>query len=273
MKSRAASKAQLQVLAQLGIHGLDLRAVWDKNIAHLSDAEAHFVRRLCDQHNIVVTCLGSPVGKSSILDSLESEEERLIRLFEIAHIVGTRCVRVFSFYPPPGAEPDTFVSRSAERLFRLTELAARADIQLLLENEVGLVGDIPSRCAAILRAVNSPHLHFAWDSANFVLSGVSRPVDVGWRELSSFIRYVHIKDAHEHDGQVCVAGEGDGQIAELLSHLIQTHFRGILSLEPHLTIAGHSSGFSGEDGMEHATVALRRVFAQVGAHETHVRDI
>jgi hypothetical protein len=38
-------------------------------------------------------------------------------------------------------------------------------------------------------------------------------------------------------------------------------------LEPHLAIAGHSSGFSGPEGMAYAVNALRRVMAETGCVE------
>ena len=45
-------------------------------------------------------------------------------------------------------------------------------------------------------------------------------------------------------------------------------YTGYLALEPRLAIAGHSSGFSGPDGMAHAVEVLRRLMQQ---HE--VREV
>jgi hypothetical protein len=55
------------------------------------------------------------------------------------------------------------------------------------------------------------------------------------------------------------AGEGDGQLPLLLTHFKESSYQGFLTLEPHLKIAGHSTGFSGPDGMEIAVTALRKV--------------
>lgn len=277
---------QLRVLVALRIHGLELRTAWGKNVAQLSDDEARRAQRLCDENGVVVTCLGSPVGKSPLADAPDFEEKRLRRLLEIATIVGARRVRVFSFYPPESAEAatseaatdagasmDALVAQSAQRLTRLAEIAARAGVELLLENERDLIGDIPTRCAAILGAVSSPSLRFAWDSANFVLSGAPHPFAQGWPLLQAFTSYVHIKDARLADGTVCVAGDGDGDISIVLQRLKNDGYRGVLALEPHLAVAGHSSGFSGADGLERATIALRRVLDSIGAAEISVRDL
>jgi len=44
-------------------------------------------------------------------------------------------------------------------------------------------------------------------------------------------------------------------------------YRGMLALEPHLAIAGHSSGFSGPEGMAYAAQKLREVMAATGCVE------
>ena len=265
---------QLRVLADLKIGGLELRGALGTGVASLTDEQAQRVKQMCDDAGIVVTCLGSPVGKSPIGDAPDDEEKRLQRLFEIGAIVGTKNIRIFSFYPPnKGEAADDFVDASIVRLRRLTELAQEADFVLVLENEVGLIGDLPSRCATILRAIDSPHLRFAWDSANFVLSGMPQPIDNGWEEVAHDVGYIHIKDAVLESGAICAAGEGEGQIPELIQKLMQQNYRGVLALEPHLVVAGHSGGFSGEDGMTYAAAALRRVLAQVGAEEISAHSL
>ena len=87
------------------------------------------------------------------------------------------------------------------------------------------------------------------------------------RRHGDSIGYVHIKDAVLSDGHVVPAGEGDGQLPLLLSKLKDLDYQGVLALEPHLKIAGHSTGFSGADGMRIAVTALRKVMAEVGCVE------
>jgi sugar phosphate isomerase/epimerase len=190
--------------------------------------------------------------------------------------VGCRNVRIFSFYPPdpegrqhPESNEgyDAYVDASIDRLRKLTEMAAAEEFTLLLENEKGIVTDTLARSERVVRAVNNPHLRFLWDSANFIQVGEAQVVERGWPMVGDLIGYVHIKDAVLSDGHVVPAGEGDGQLPLLLSHLIETGYQGILALEPHLKIAGHSTGFSGADGMRMAVTALRKVMDEVGARE------
>jgi sugar phosphate isomerase/epimerase len=261
---------QLQTLRGLHVGGLELRGAWGVNVLKLSDEQVSAVRKLCDEYGVKVSCLGSPIGKTPILDSIEREETNLKRLFEIGRAVGTRRIRIFSFYPPDtstNAGYDAYVDQSAARLARLTALAAKEDFLLLLENEKDIVTDTPERCHAVLEKVNSPCLRFAWDPANFVQVGVAGPMTRGWEMLKLYIAYIHVKDAVLTDGAVRPAGEGDGQVKELLIGLMDMGYRGVLALEPHLQIAGHSGGFSGAEGMKIAAAALRKLMAETGCQE------
>ncbi len=262
---------QLQVLHALQIGYLELRGAWGKNVLHLDDDEAATVRRMCAEYGIAVSCIGSPVGKSPITDPLEREMSNLSRIFQVAEAVGTRQVRVFSFYPPDtrsNAHYDEYVAEATARLSRLTDLARRAGFTLLLENEKEIVGDTPERCYAILSAIDSPHLRFVWDPANFVQVGVAQLMERGWPLLGAYVAHVHVKDARLADGSVRAAGEGDGQVGSLLSALRDRGYHGFLALEPHLVIAGRSGGFSGAGGMAHAVTALRRLMADLDCVET-----
>jgi sugar phosphate isomerase/epimerase len=261
---------QLRVLSDLNIDHLELRAAWGKNVLRLDEDELAEVQRLCDQYGVAVGSLGSPIGKSPLRDPIDNEVANLNRAFAIGEQVGTRSVRIFSFYPPDtstNAHYDQHVDESASRLARLARMAEREGFTLLLENERAIVGDNLERCHALIVSVDSPSLRFLWDPANFVLIGVERPTDTGWDLLGQYIEYVHVKDAVLEGESICPAGQGEGQIAYLLKRLAHRGYRGILALEPHLAIAGHSSGFSGPDGMAVAADALRGLLSTIGEEQ------
>jgi sugar phosphate isomerase/epimerase len=258
---------QLRVLKGLRINYLELRGAWGKNVLRMDDADVAAVRHACGDHGLAISCIGSPVGKSPVTEPVEQEVANLARLFEIGEALDTRRVRIFSFYPPETQPPDAYVEEAVARLHRLAELAAREGFLLLLENEKGVVGDTPERCAKILEGVGSPHLRFVWDPANFVQVGVERPTDRGWPLLSEYLVYVQVKDALLSDGSVRATGEGDAQVPELLARLRDFGYRGFLALEPHLAHAGRSGGFSGPAGMTYAVEALRRALAEQGCVE------
>ncbi len=262
---------QLQVLNDLAIPLIDVRNAWGVNCAQFSAERTARVKALCDQYNIAVACMGSPIGKSPIADPIEIESERLKRIGATAHALGTRNIRLFSFYPE-GEHDAAAMQLSIDRLGTLTDIAAENDLQLLLENEKGVVGDLPERCLQIMRAIDSPYFRFIWDPANFVQCGAANQIDQWWDALGPYIGYIHIKDARlpeagEDRSQVTVAGAGDGQVGALLERLKASGYDGVLSLEPHLLEARHSSGFSGAEGMAMAVAALRELMTAAGIEE------
>ncbi|MBV7328018.1 sugar phosphate isomerase/epimerase [Chloroflexi bacterium TSY] len=258
---------QLDVMNQLNIRNLELRAAWDINIVNMEKDAVAKAKELCDAASITVSGIGSPIGKSPLADPAQKELTNLDRIFQNSEKLGTRNIRIFSFYPPePDDEEliedeseyiDGFIDDAAERLNGLTEQAQRHGFILLLENEKGIVGDTVARCHKLIGAIKNPYLRFAWDPANFVQVGEAQVTTDGWPLLGEYVGYVHIKDALLDGGVVKAAGEGDGQVGELLDALRDSGYEGFLALEPHLAIAGHSSGFSGSDGMAYAVKALR----------------
>ena len=259
-------EGQVKFLNHLNIPAIDVRAAWGVNCSKFTDDHVQKIKDLCAQYNIIIACMGSPIGKSPIQDPIDIESERLEHIANVAHQLGTKNIRMFSFYPEADVTQDV-VENAIQRLQHLTDLAESLDVMLLLENEKELVGDIPERVYQILEAIDSPRLRLIWDPANFVQCGAEKQVEKWWDKLHPYIAYIHIKDALLENGEVKPAGEGDGQVKDLLEKLHATNYNGILSLEPHLSIAGHSSGFSGEDGMQVAVEALRKLMAEVGIQE------
>jgi sugar phosphate isomerase/epimerase len=257
---------QLKVLQSLEIPCIDVRQAWGVTCTDFTDVQVQSIKDLCAKYEITVGCMGSPIGKTPIQDPIGNEAERVKRIAEIAHQLGTNNIRIFSFYPEANVTAEV-IDNSVQRLQHLAELAETLDVQLLLENEKDLVGDTPERVHQILESIDSPNWGFIWDPANFVQCAGNRQVDKWWDQLQPHIAYIHIKDAMLADGTVKPAGEGDGQVKELLSQLYQQGYDGILSLEPHLVVAGHSSGFSGEEGMGIAVAALRKLMSDVGIQE------
>ena len=261
---------QLRVLADLHVPGLDLRGAWGRNVSVMDDAMLAQVAALCAQYGVRVSCIASPLGKSPIDEPWEEEAVRVGRVFHAAHTLGTKRIRIFSYYPPAGTPPEQFgayVPAATERLVRLASRAAAEGLELLLENEKGIVGETVQSNLALIEAVNSPALRFLWDPANFVQVGETQVTERGWSKLGRYVTYVHIKDARLSDHTVVAAGQGDGQVRELLTALRASGYHGVLALEPHLAIAGHSTGFSGPDGMAYAVKSLRAVMAETGCVE------
>lgn len=258
---------QLTVLNGLDIGYLELRSAWGINVLELTDAQVGRLIALCEARAIMISCIGSPIGKSPINGPIEKVVDDLKRIIDIAEMVGTDRVRVFSFYPEADGLQAERVEVSISRLRVMAEVAAQRDVMLLLENEGGLVGDIPQRCRALVEGVGSANLRYVWDTGNYPQMGLERSVDIGWPLLAEYTQCVQVKDCRIADGNITVAGEGDGQVRELLHNLRDTGYIGFLALEPHLLVAGQRGGFSGAEGMRMAANALRGLMAETGCVE------
>jgi sugar phosphate isomerase/epimerase len=112
-----------------------------------------------------------------------------------------------------------------------------------------------------MAGVNSPKLRSAFDFANFVQVGEDPAKN--WPLLKPYTAHIHIKDA-KAGGQVVPAGEGDGRIPEILKDAWESGYRGFLTLEPHLKVAGHSHGETGPDLFKVAADALKAVCRRQG---------
>ena len=261
---------QLRVLNELEIGFLELRSAWGINVLELSNEQVDRLVERCDAGSIKVSCIGSPIGKSQIDEPIEKVVADLNRIIDIAKMVGTDRVRVFSFYPEVDGTQADRIEDSISRMRVMAEVAGKRDVVLMLENEGGLVGDVPERCHAIVDGVGSPNLRYVWDTGNYPQMGFARSVDIGWPLLSEYTDCVQVKDAQISDGTITVAGGGDGQVRELLTKLQESEYEGFLALEPHLLIAGQRGGFSGAEGMKMAAEALRRLMSEVGCQEVQV---
>ena len=251
---------QLDTLQALGIRYLEFRGVWDKNVLDLTADELATVKAELDRRGFKVSAIGSPIGKVSIDADFGQYRTRVQQAIDVALRMETPYVRVFSFYVN---DLDQDREEVMQRMQSMVDMAAAAGVTLLHENEKGIYGELPERCLDLHRTVRGKHLRATFDPANFVVAGV-RPFADGYPLLQPFIEYYHIKDAIRSEGRVVPAGEGNGQIRELMAAARATGFTGFLSLEPHLMVAGRGSGFSGPELFSTAVKALRAILDDLG---------
>ncbi len=255
---------QLNTLDSLGIKFLELRGVWRKNVLALSDEELDTIKAELTRHRIGVSAIGSPVGKAPIDNDFEEYKQVVQRAIEVAKRMECPYIRIFSFYcHDRTADRDQVM----HRMQTMVDMAAVQGVVMLHENEKGIYGETAIQCADLHRTVKGKAFRATFDPANYVQAGV-RPFDEAWPLLKPYVEYFHIKDAVMADGHVVPAGEGDGQLRELMAAAKEMGYDGFLSLEPHLQVAGHSSGFSGPELFARAVNALRKILDELGIQYT-----
>src|SRR5262245_58971319 len=219
---------QLDVLSHHGIKFIEFRAIHGTNVLDLTDAQHAEFRDLLTARGFGLSAIGSPIGKIRITEPFEEHLIRFERAMDLADFYQAPRIRVFSFYIPPGDDPD---SHRAEVLRRMTELAGRASgrgITLFLENEKGIYGDTAARVAEILETVDAPALQHAFDPANYV--EVRQPIDEAWARLRYFVEHFHVKDYDATTERNVPAGAGDGLIPRLLQEAVDSGYDGFCVL-------------------------------------------
>ena len=269
---------QIKALRAHDIGAIEFRSAWGMNVIDLDTAQLAKAQQVLTQAQIVVSAIGSPVGKAPIDGDFDSELARLRAALEAAHALDTRQIRIFSFFIPNGdyKEHRTEVLR---RMAAFAKEAERSYVRLVHENESNIYGDDAERCRDIVESVGSPALKIAFDPANFVQVGV-HPYDEAWPLLAEHVAHFHVKDAVAVDrsgvapypapapevrlmASVRPAGEGEGQLPQLLRALDTLEYRGFLVIEPHLRF--RLQDLDGEARFGVALAALRRLMAEAAA--------
>lgn len=226
-------KVQFEHLNKLGIKYFEPRGINGTNISALTLDEAKQLKETMDKYGINASSIGSPIGKIGIKDEFEPHLEKLAHTIEIAKILGTKYIRVFSFFIPKEDDPAIYRDEVMARMKAMTALAGREGVILLHENEKDIYGDIAARCKDILDTVDSDNLRAVFDPANFVQCDQVTYPDA-YEMLKDHVVYMHIKDALFADSSVVPAGHGDGRVRDILQALSDRNYDGFLSLEPHL---------------------------------------
>lgn len=221
---------QFEVLNKLGIKYFEARGVGGKNISELSINEALELKRKMDSCGIKASSIGSPVGKVFLSDDFEPHFNMFCHVAEIAKILQSKYIRIFSFYNDH-AWNDKCREEVVSRLHKMIDYAKKKDLVLLHENEKDIYGDNIERCLYLMKELHCDNFKAVFDPANFVQCGENTLE--AFESLRNYIEYVHIKDS-KIDGTIVPAGMGDGHIEKILSELNKDGYKGFLSLEPHL---------------------------------------
>ena len=223
---------QIALLQELGIGWIEFRSGDGKGVADYTEKEAEMLMSRLSANGIRISAVGSPIGKIDITQDFEPHFETYRHIVELAGILDTSFIRMFSFFMPEGEEPDKFRDEVMRRMDRMVEYAAGRNVVLLHENEKGIYGDNAARCLDLMKLFYGDHFRCTFDFANFVQCG--QDTLEAHEMLRPYISYIHVKDAMRESGDVVPAGTGDGNVAEILNRLDEEGYAGFLSLEPHL---------------------------------------
>lgn len=226
-------ETQVASFNKLGISHIEMREVDGNNLIFHSDEKVRSIKSYLYSNGITLSALGSPLGKIGILEDFESHFEDFKRAVEVAHMMETPYIRIFSYYIPSNSDPDIYKEEVFERTGRFVDYASTQDVILLHENEKDIYGEKAAECKKLMDAFYGDHFKATYDFANFIQAGEN--TTEAYKLLKPYIEYIHVKDALFVDGSVVPAGMGDGNMEWILNDLLKSGFEGYLSIEPHLT--------------------------------------
>ncbi len=236
---------QIKACKANGITQMELRGFGEKSVNDLTVDEAQKMKKELDESGMSVSSIGSGYGKINIADDFAPHLEKYKNTLAVAKVLGAKYIRIFSFYFSDGQSRDEYRDEVISRVQIMADLANESGIIPCLENEKGVYGDTAERMADVLSACSG--LFCVFDPANYVQCG--EDTLAAYDLLRDKVEYMHIKDALK-DGIVVPAGEGDGNVVEILKKFALKYGVRVLSLEPHLKVFDGLSSLETDDTTE-----------------------
>lgn len=195
-----------------GLHYVELRGMWGKNLQSSTDAEIAEALRILKKYNLQVTDIASPLFKVDFAGAPPSQygtakdmhgaadvgynqqDAVLERSITLAKQFNTDKIRCFDFW----RLDDLVTYRPAinARLQAAALVAQKHNLMLLLENEFACNTATGREAAATLASVPAPNFALNWDAGNAVMRGELDAYPAGWNALPKVrIHHCHCKNA------------------------------------------------------------------------------
>jgi sugar phosphate isomerase/epimerase len=237
-----------------GMHWVELRGLWDKNIADLNADDVTKARGILEKYNLQVSDLasplfkvdwpGAPLSKFSTLKGAKNDsfgatadfkkqDEVLERCIELSKQFKTEKIRCFDFWRLDDVTP--YRAAIDDKLRDAAEKTKKQGIALMLENEHECNTVTAQEVVRLMKAV--PGLSLNWDPANAVMHGELDAYPAGFAILpKDRIIHCHCKNvARDAAGKLQWSPVDIGFIdwAAQFRALKQTGYHGAISLETH----------------------------------------
>jgi 3-dehydroshikimate dehydratase len=263
-------EVQINVLKACGVRHIEFRSILGTNVLALSDLQIREFKSLLDKHGFKLSAIGSPIGKIRIDEPFAPHLVKLRRAIELCGVFGTPNIRIFSYYPPVGMAWDDcgdYRREVLDRMWQKCELATKAGVRLLHENEHRIYGDSPDRvvdlAGTILEQSDSPSFALVYDPANYVFCGYD-PWE-GWQRTKQWTAHFHIKDWKHGADRGSIPGDGEGQIPRVIADAVAMGYDGFATMEPHLLGGGPTGGQTGPELFPKAVAAFKKILDDAGA--------
>jgi len=200
------------IAKDFGLHFVELREIWGKNLQAVTDAQIVEAKKIIAKYGLTVTDISSPIYKvdwpdaprsaystpadlhGAAVSSLAQQDEVLERSISLAKQFGTNKVRCFDFWRIDDIKPYRAAINAV--LQKGAETCAKQNIQLVLENEFACNTATGREAGATLAGVPSPNFFVNWDPGNAVMRGEFDAYPGGWDAIpKARIHHCHVKNA------------------------------------------------------------------------------
>lgn len=261
---------------EFGMHWVELRGMWKKNIVNLDEKEVAEARGILEKYQLKVTDIASPLfkvdwpgaPKSKFSEAKnfgadfnwQEQDEVLEHAIDMAKSFQTDRVRCFDFWRLEDQAP--YRAAINDKLRQAAGKAEKKGIILVLENESACNTATGAEAAKVLRAVQSPSLMLNWDPGNAAASGET-PYPDGYNLLpKDRLGHCHCKDAVKQGNKYDWAPMGGGIIDWVgqFKALQRDGYRYAVSLETHW-----NGGGPPEECSRKSWAGMKKLLKQAGA--------
>jgi sugar phosphate isomerase/epimerase len=163
-----------------GLHWIELRSMWNKNVTDLDANELAEAARILKKYKLRVTDIASPLYKVDWpgaprkagqerdqfhADTDFSKQDALLgHCINLTRTFSTDRVRCFDFWRLDDQAP--YRAAINEKLRQAAELCAKSNVILTLENEMSCNTATGEEAAAVLKAIPNKNFMLNWDPGN-----------------------------------------------------------------------------------------------------------
>ncbi len=262
-----------------GLHWIELRGMWGKNISDLNEKEIAEAQKILANYKLRVTDIASPLFKTDWPGAPRSsqserrdqfhadfdanaQDKLLEHCIVLAKAFKTDRIRCFDYWRLADVKP--YRAAINAKLQQAAERCAKDNLILLLENEMSCNTATGEEAAATLHAIPNKNFMLNWDPGNAAALG-STPFPNGYDLLpKNRIGHCHSKDVVRKSGgkyEWAPVGGGVVDWVGQLKALKRDGFHYGLSLETHWRGAG-----TPEASTRISMAGLKKALGEAGIH-------
>lgn len=225
----------LDLAAEHGLDGVELRSVWDTPVELLSEEKQTLLRDMIRERGLKVSAIASSFLKE---DWGKDDRAKFDRVVSACRFFGCDTFRGFSFWENEAYSDEGF----AEYLRPYDEMLAREGLRLMLENDPSVNLKTGFDLARFFSGHHLCNIGILWDPGNdiYTCGNTVTPYPDEYKAVRPFARHIHVKDAVHKNGEGVGVALGDGwmDFEGQLRALCEDGYTGWVTLEPHFRLEG-----------------------------------